>query len=75
MNVTLGMRLSDGRRVGIQWRCTPVDDGTVVRAVLTHSGDLTDDDLAACLTEIGAAERIAHAADLHPPRRRPPRSR
>jgi hypothetical protein len=70
MNVTLGTKLHDGRRVGIEWRCTKAEGGTVLRAVLTHTGDLSDDDLVLCLAEIGASERIAHAAERVSARRK-----
>jgi hypothetical protein len=62
MNFTLGLKLSDGRRVGIEWRRRNVARGTVLQACLTHEGELSPDDLDACLAEIGACERFACAS-------------
>jgi hypothetical protein len=58
MNISLGARLCDGRRVGIEWRRRRTARGTVVHAVLSHEGELSADDLDRCLSEIGDGERI-----------------
>lgn len=56
--MSFGARLADGRRVGIEWRRRRTAGGTVIRAVLSHKGELSPDDLAACLEEIAEGERI-----------------
>lgn len=69
VNISLGARMPDGRRIGIEWRRRRTSGGTVVRAVFRHKGDLTPDDLERCLAEIGEGERIL-ASSGHVPRRR-----
>lgn len=63
MNISLGARLSDGRRVGIEWRRKRVAGGTVVCAVLRHDGDLSPEDLDRCLGEITSGELLLTRAD------------
>lgn len=58
MNISLGARMRDGRRIGIEWRRRRTREGTIVRAVLRHDGELTADDLERCLAEIAEGERI-----------------
>ena len=58
MNISLGARMRDGRRIGIEWRRRRTSDGTVVRAVLRHRGELTSEDLGRCLAEIAEGERL-----------------
>lgn len=69
MNVSLGTKLSDGRRVGIEWRCRREVGGTAVQAFITHQGDLAPGDLSACLDAIGSGERLAAVACHHRRRR------
>lgn len=60
--MSLGARLADGRRVGIEWRRRRTTRGTVVHAVITHDGELSAADMAACLGEICEGEGILAAS-------------
>ena len=60
--MSLGARMRDGRRIGIEWRRRRTAGGTVVRAVLRHNGELSAEDLERCLMEIADGERILAAS-------------
>ncbi len=70
MNMCLGARLRDGRRVGIEWRRKRTETGTVLQAVIRHDGELSAEDLERCLAEIGEGERLLSTEPPHPSRRR-----
>lgn len=63
MNYSLGIRTSDGRHIGIEWRSEPGPQGTAVQAFLRHDGELSADDLGRCLVRIGESERVLAAAE------------
>lgn len=63
MNYSLGVKTSDGRHVGIEWRTKRVSDGTIVQVFLRHDGDLTAEDLGRCLMGVGEGERMLAAAE------------
>ncbi|HEY3318357.1 MAG TPA: hypothetical protein VGK50_08050 [Coriobacteriia bacterium] len=68
MNISLGARLRDGRRVGIEWRRRRTAHGTVVHASLRHEGELSAEDLERCLAEIAEGERLAESVRGSRPR-------